>query len=406
MNICECGCNRECKRRFVIGHHKGNLKRDKVQTANFCQCGCGKICSNLFVQGHYAKLHSWNKGKTKETDSRLIYPQREIKLVLLCKCGCEQLCKPGNIIIHGHNRKNPFKKETSNSCGCGCGKPCRKKFCSGHQNRGKPSWRIGLTKETDPRIGPKISDEQKHSWTNICLCGCEEKCRRKFVPGHNGRGTHPNLGRKAWNAGLTSQTDSRIHAWNKGLTKETDERITTHGVSEKTRMLISLGNKGKTRNKGVKKSQKTRALMSLAQTGKIVSEQAKHNMSLGHIRSYVEHGEEIMEKRMRNQRWKKFLYTKIDGIVIIMRSSWEVLYAQFLDSQNIFWQYEPKQFKLSNGKRYWPDFFLPDLNEYHEVKGRLWPASQEKLDLFAKDYPDEKLVLLRGSDLKQLGIKL
>lgn len=34
----------------------------------------------------------------------------------------------------------------------------------------------------------------------------------------------------------------------------------------------------------------------------------------------------------------------------------------------LLWQYEPKIFKISENKRYIPDFYLPELNQWVEVK--------------------------------------
>lgn len=53
---------------------------------------------------------------------------------------------------------------------------------------------------------------------------------------------------------------------------------------------------------------------------------------------------------------------------IRMRSSWEVKFAAQLDEYNIIWEYEPKIFKILNGKRYIPDFFIKDKNCFIEIK--------------------------------------
>lgn len=51
-----------------------------------------------------------------------------------------------------------------------------------------------------------------------------------------------------------------------------------------------------------------------------------------------------------------------------MRSTWEIKYAQYLDSNNIKWLYESKTFDLGN-TTYTPDFYLPETDEYIEIKG-------------------------------------
>jgi hypothetical protein len=55
---------------------------------------------------------------------------------------------------------------------------------------------------------------------------------------------------------------------------------------------------------------------------------------------------------------------------ICFRSSWEVAYAKYLDKNQIKWLYESKTFDLGNCT-YTPDFYLPEKNEYIEIKGYL-----------------------------------
>lgn len=51
------------------------------------------------------------------------------------------------------------------------------------------------------------------------------------------------------------------------------------------------------------------------------------------------------------------------------RSRLEARWAVFFDSIGIEWEYEPEGFKLPNGENYLPDFYLPKLNSYAEIKG-------------------------------------
>lgn len=61
-------------------------------------------------------------------------------------------------------------------------------------------------------------------------------------------------------------------------------------------------------------------------------------------------------------RWKKYFYRDE-----IMRSTWEVDFARFLDAANVRWIYEPL-IELSV-RSYYPDFYLPDFDLYVEIKG-------------------------------------
>lgn len=51
------------------------------------------------------------------------------------------------------------------------------------------------------------------------------------------------------------------------------------------------------------------------------------------------------------------------------RSRLEARWAVFFDALNIKYEYEPEGFELQNGEKYLPDFYLPDLKYYAEVKG-------------------------------------
>lgn len=53
---------------------------------------------------------------------------------------------------------------------------------------------------------------------------------------------------------------------------------------------------------------------------------------------------------------------------IRFRSSWEVDFAMRLDELDIAWKYESKTFKLADGRRYTPDFYLPKLDIFIEIK--------------------------------------
>ena len=71
------------------------------------------------------------------------------------------------------------------------------------------------------------------------------------------------------------------------------------------------------------------------------------------------------------------------------RSAWEANVARLLNYLNVRWEYEKYTFKLvyPNGERhfYTPDFFLPELNLFIEVKG--W-GSIENFTLFKDQYSE------------------
>jgi hypothetical protein len=65
-----------------------------------------------------------------------------------------------------------------------------------------------------------------------------------------------------------------------------------------------------------------------------------------------------------------------------MRSGYEVMFAEALDAKAIEWQYEPRLFKLEDGMRYRPDFYLPATDEWVEVKGWYKEKDKEKVRKF------------------------
>lgn len=51
------------------------------------------------------------------------------------------------------------------------------------------------------------------------------------------------------------------------------------------------------------------------------------------------------------------------------RSRLEARWAVFFDAAGIKYEYEPEGFELEDGTRYLPDFYLPEIDYYVEVKG-------------------------------------
>jgi hypothetical protein len=78
------------------------------------------------------------------------------------------------------------------------------------------------------------------------------------------------------------------------------------------------------------------------------------------------------------------------------RSKFEANYARFLNYMDIKWEFETDKcvFKLNNGRRYVCDFYLPETDEYIELKGYMRKDAEEKLNMFKKEYPDIKFKIL------------
>lgn len=73
---------------------------------------------------------------------------------------------------------------------------------------------------------------------------------------------------------------------------------------------------------------------------------------------------------------------------IEFRSRLEARTAMLLNQHQLDWHYEAEAFELSDGTRYMPDFWLPKIGTYIEVKGQNVPGV-EKAERFAADLTGE-----------------
>ena len=141
----------------------------------------------------------------------------------------------------------------------------------------------------------------------------------------------------------------------------------------------------------------TRKKMSNIRRGKkrsTFSEQHKKNISLNH--------RNVNGKN--NPNFGKGCQSKVNSYKgnyyknIWMRSSWEISYAKYLDKHKIKWKYEPRAFDLGNST-YRPDFYLPRVNEWIEIKGYWRKGAKEKFNLFKKLYPEINIKVLNEKKL-------
>ncbi len=100
------------------------------------------------------------------------------------------------------------------------------------------------------------------------------------------------------------------------------------------------------------------------------------------------------KKRHSISKTKIFEYKGIK-----LRSSWELAFAQYLDSKNYNWKHEPETFQTSHGF-YTPDFWVEELKSYVEVKGYFRKDAKDKFDEFSKTHP---IILADKEYLLSLG---
>lgn len=66
---------------------------------------------------------------------------------------------------------------------------------------------------------------------------------------------------------------------------------------------------------------------------------------------------------------------------ITFRSRTEARWAVFFDEIGIKWDYEPEGYEIGDGSRYLPDFWLPELDSFFEVKPNLEDGLDKAGDL-------------------------
>ena len=171
----------------------------------------------------------------------------------------------------------------------------------------------------------------------------------------------------------------RRHAWNKGLTKDTDVRVKRN--AESVSKSYTTG-KSKVWCKGLSKETDYRI--------KQLSEKIS-NTILEHV---------------KNNNWhNSFGKSKIveyNGIKF--HGTWEVEFAKFLTKHHIKWERPVEKFEYpfyNKTHYYTPDFYLPDLDLFIEIKGYPTERDFNKWENFPKD---KNLNIYFGDDLFELGI--
>ena len=86
-------------------------------------------------------------------------------------------------------------------------------------------------------------------------------------------------------------------------------------------------------------------------------------------------------------------------------SSIEFKYFEYLNKNNIVW-IKPKPLKyFLNDKQhlYFPDFYLPETDEYIEIKGYMWPKDEIKMKQVILNNPLINLKVINKFELELLS---
>jgi hypothetical protein len=238
-------------------------------------------------------------------------------------CGCDECQKNGTRVNIFPRYYNKYKLK---------GYP---KFIVRHNNIGKPAWNKNIPASEETRSKQSESAKRRYRLN-------PEKhpmLGKHHTIESNLKNSESHIGSIPWNKdtkGMCVPNSGSFQPdqspWNKSLTKETDERV-KQGAENNSESHIGKINDGCGNNFG---------------TG-------------------------------------DYHLTPNQGIVW-MRSSWEILYAIYLESNNIDYYYELYAFEMIINDKlttYRPDFFLPTQNKFVEIKGYFRDEiSKQKSDKF------------------------
>jgi hypothetical protein len=103
--------------------------------------------------------------------------------------------------------------------------------------------------------------------------------------------------------------------------------------------------------------------------------------------------------KKKNKLWSKpSIYKTVDGKLVSMDSTWEVIMAMRLDELNIKWERDenmklPYLMRSGRKRNYIPDFYLPEHDVYIEVKGYMTESAKHKMKSVL-EVNDVKIIML------------
>ena len=167
------------------------------------------------------------------------------------------------------------------------------------------------------------------------------------------------------------------------MTKGSYKRTKQH-TENLRKSLIEGYASGRIKKRCVPLSQETKDKISKANTGKIQSPERILKTKIALKKFYDNEPKENKVKRslklVGHPNWKKAKYKYKEHT---FRGRWEVLFAEFLDLKNVKWQYEPRRFYFKDELfTYLPDFYLPDMDLWIEVRGRIGKMDEKKTNSF------------------------
>lgn len=112
-----------------------------------------------------------------------------------------------------------------------------------------------------------------------------------------------------------------------------------------------------------------------------------------------------VESKIRDGTWHNSFSNrrKYEYRGALFDGTWELKFAQWCDANEVRWERNTRSFPyvFERQRRYTPDFYLPVVDCYIEIKGWAVDKDRAKWSQFS-----ERLLVLRGEDLQALGLQI
>ncbi len=106
---------------------------------------------------------------------------------------------------------------------------------------------------------------------------------------------------------------------------------------------------------------------------------------------------------------KWYAHTRPDGSVVKLQGTWEVVMARHLDSLQIAYDAHVGRIPYKDGanvaRSYYPDFYVPAVDSYIDVKGAFWDKVQsEKFSHIFRSNPNVRVLIANRGVFKMWNI--
>jgi len=171
----------------------------------------------------------------------------------------------------------------------------------------------------------------------------------------------------------------------KSLGLHSHERLCKSNPNRKKEDHPSFGRKGKNQYTKAKKLG-----IEFIPSEKEISGRTRRAILVNKIRWNTPNAKENHSKKIKeaiNRNPEKYSISNISGRTKLheyngtkVNGTWELLFAKWLDSNNIKWtnKFDGFQYEWNGIRTYFPDFYLVDINKYVEVKGFIRDRDIEK----------------------------